>query len=504
LIDNTTIPDPVPARSTALASPDIVLDDKIIHTRFRIVMQAPITPGSYDITQSDIDNSISWVNGTLFDLDVIEAEARFPQQTLIIEDSSSIMNEDHRISTGIIDHGQIFLTLENNISATARVNVKILNFSDIQTGEALTDSVTLLPNSITPKTIIIENYRIADYPDSNSTDLVDYIYYEVDIVTDSCETYQTIHQDDDVYVTVEPDTLYFRKIEGDIDRIDIDIDPIEQDITDDLSRVEGTIYLDSLEMRLNMSNETNLPIDITLTISGSDGISDVTVGPLNYVIPRAEEGGTLHVELDINDPSPNIVDLMAILPTKIRMETEAFVQGEGSVEVGQSVQADYQLFSPFFIRIVEPSYVDTDIIEEDITEDTQNQIKNNIKSAQFLIDILNNLPVGSQTIVSLANDSTKLFNDAFPNDDSTKFTITDIVVAAGQIGPDGYVEKGEPAKVSIDLDENKRKLFYQNNTIYIGTRVILDDTNNQLVKFRPEDDLSILGFLKFNFLMNNE
>jgi hypothetical protein len=150
-------------------------------------MQAPITPGSYDITQSDIDNSISWVNGTLFDLDVIEAEARFPQQTLIIEDSSSIMNEDHRISTGIIDHGQIFLTLENNISATARVNVKILNFSDIQTGEALTDSVTLLPNSITPKTIIIENYRIADYPDSNSTDLVDYIYYEVDIVTDSCE-----------------------------------------------------------------------------------------------------------------------------------------------------------------------------------------------------------------------------------------------------------------------------------------------------------------------------
>jgi hypothetical protein len=379
-----------------------------------------------------------------------------------------------------------------------------LNFNDVQTGETLTDSVTLLPNSTTPKTINIEDCRISDYPDSNSNELVDYIYYEVDIVTDSCETYQVIRQEDDVYVTVEPDTLFFRKIDGVVDRIDFDIDPIEKEITDDLSRVEGTIYLDSLEMNLSMTNETNLPIDISLTIIGSDGTREVTVGPMNYIIPRADDGGVLHIKLGGSDPSPNIVDLMGILPTHIRMETEAYVEGEGSVEVGQNVQAEYQIFSPLFIRIIEPSYIDTDIIEEDITEDTQNQIKTNIKSAQFLIDILNALPVGSQTIVALANDSTKLFNDAIPDDDSTKFTVSNIVVAAGQIGSDGYVKTGEPAKVSIDLDANKRKLFYQNDTIYIGTRVILDDTDNQLVKFRPDDELSILGFLKFNFLMNND
>ena len=503
-IDNTTITDPVPANSSAFADPDIILDDKIIHTRFRIELQAPIVAGAYTVAQSDIDNSVSWVNGTLFDLQVIEAEARFPEQTVFIADSSSIMDEQHRIVTGVIDRGQIFLTLENNIAATARVKVKLLNLSHVETGEALSDSVTLQPNSVTPKTILVENYRIADYPDSTSSELIDYIYYEVDIVTDSCETYQTIHQDDDVFVTVEPDSLYFRKIEGIVDQIEIDIDPIEKDITDDLSRVEGTIYLDSLEMKLNMSNEINLPIDISLIISGNDGTREVTVGPKNYTIPKADEGGYLQISLRGEDPSPNIVDLMGILPTKIRMEVQAFVDGEGSVEVGQSVQADYQIYSPLFVRIIEPSSITTDIVEEDISEDTQNQIRDNVKSAVFLIDILNGLPVGSETIVAVANDSTKLFNDAFPDDDSTKFTVSDIVVGAGQIGTDGYVDNPTPGDVTINLDENKRKLFYQNDTIYIGTRVILDDTDNQLVKFRQEDELSILGFLKFNFLMNNE
>ena len=128
LIGSTTISQAVPANSSAFATPDIVLDDKIIHTRFRIVMEAPIAAGSYNLSQSDIDNSTSWVNGTLFDLAVIEAEARFPEQTLFIADSSSIMEEEHRVRKGIIDRGEIFLTLENNIDATARVKVRLLNF----------------------------------------------------------------------------------------------------------------------------------------------------------------------------------------------------------------------------------------------------------------------------------------------------------------------------------------------------------------------------------------
>jgi len=501
MIGTTEIPGAVQANSSAFATPDMVLDDKVIHTRFRLVMQVPLVSGSYEISQPDIDNSTSWVNGTLFNLSVLEAEAKFPQQTLFISDSTSIMEEDHRIRKGIIDHGQIHLTLDNNIDATARVKVRLLNFSHIETGEALIDSVVLNPRSTTPKTIFVENYRIADYPDSNSGELVDYIHYEVDIVTDTTESFVTITQDDNVFVTVEPDSLFFRMIDGIVDRIEIDIEPIVKDDFDELGKIDGTIYMDSLEMRLNMHNETNLPIDITFFISGTDDTEEVTLDPIHAIIPKADEGGYLQIKLRGDDPSPNIVDLMGIMPTSIRMEAEAFVDGEGSVQVGQSVHADYHIFTPLFIRIIEPSSIETDIIEENIDEDVQDKIKNNVKSAVFLIDVVNGLPVGSEAVVYVANDSTKLFDDTIP-DDSTKFTIRDLEIGAGNIGIDGFVESPTTDNLRIELTEERRKLFYSNDTIFIGTKVILKDTDNKLVKFRPEDEISILGFFQFNFLMN--
>jgi hypothetical protein len=492
----------IPANSSAFATPDIPLDDKVIHTRFRLMMQIPIVPGSYDISQAEIDNSPSWINGTLHDLTVIEAEARFPKQHISISDSNSIMGEDHRIRKAVIDEGQIHLTIENNVAAIARAKIKILNFNHILTGEALTDSIILPPNSVTDKMIMVGDYRIADYPDSNSGNLIDYIYYKVDVITDSTESYQTISQDDDVFVTVAPESLFFRMIDGDLDRIDIDIEPIEKNDFDDLARIDGTIYMDSLQMNLNMYNETNLPIDITLYISGSDDTEEVILDPIHAIIPRAEDGGYLKIILRGNDPSPNIVDLMGIMPTNIKMEAEAFVDGEGSVKVGQGVHADYQIFSPLFIRILEPSSINTDVVTEEIGKDVQEQIENNVKSAFFLINIENGLPVSSETVVYVANDSTKLFDDTIP-DDSTKFTIRDLKITSGNLGPDGFVESPETDKMTVELTDERRKLFYSNDIIYIGTKVILNDTDNKLVKFRPDDEIAVLGFFKFNFLMND-
>lgn len=242
LVGVSDISQVIPANTSAFATPDIPLDDKVIHQRFRLVMDIPIVSGSKDITQDDIDNSTSWINGTLMDLTVIEAEARFPEQKIFIDDSSSIMDEEHRIRKAIIDEGQILLTIENNLGTTARAKVKILNFSNVSTGEAFSDSIQLLPNSTTSRILSVGNYRIADFPDSNSGDLVDYIYYDIDVITDSTETYTSISQNDEVVVTVEPDSLFFRSVEGVLNEMEIEIDPIEKNDFGDLSKIEGTIY----------------------------------------------------------------------------------------------------------------------------------------------------------------------------------------------------------------------------------------------------------------------
>jgi len=497
MIGTTDIPGVVPANSSAFAIPDMVLDDKVIHTRFRLVMQVPLVSGSYTISQPDIDNSTSWVNGTLFDLVVLEAEARFPQQTLFISDSTSIMEEDHRIRKGIVDEGQIFLTLENNIDATARVKVRLLNFSHVVTGEALTDSVVLEPRSTTPKTIFVENYRIADYPDSNSGNLVDYIYYEVDIVTDSTESYVTITQDDDVYVTVEPDSLFFRMIDGDIDRIEIEIEPIVKDDFDDFSKIDGQIFLDSLEMKMNLYNETNLPIDITLLISGTNGTEEITLASITGEIPRAEAGGYLPIVLSGDDPYPNIVDLMSILPTSIRMEAEALIDGEGSVQVGQNVWSDYHIYSPLFLRLADTSSITADIEEQEISN--RENLEKYVTDPTLLVDIINGLPISSFSSIYVSNDSTDLFE--ITEDDSTKFIISDLYVDPGIIGSNGFVETPEKSEIIIELTPEQFALFYNNEKVYIGTKTFLDPTDG-LVKFRPEDGMNIFGFFRFQYKMD--
>jgi hypothetical protein len=495
-IGTTDIPVMIPANSSAFATPDMILDDKEIHTCFELQMQVPLVPGSYIVTQQQIDNSTSWVNGTLFDMEIYEAEARFPEQTLFIDDSSSIMEEEHRVRKGIVDQGRIFLNLENNIDATARVNVRLLNFYHILTGETLTDSVVLPPTSITPKTIFVEDYRFVNYPDSNLAEgeYVDYIHYDVDIITDSTESFVTISQDDSVYVEVEPDSLYFQMIDGEINDIEIDIEPIVKDDLGDLSKVEGEIYLDSLKMTLNLYNETNIPIDITLHISGSNDTEEITLDPIVREIPRVDAGGSLQIELTGDDPSYNIVELMGILPTSIRMEAEAFIDDVGSVRVGQSVWADYKIYSPLWLRIADTSSITSDIQEQEITD--QENLENNVSNPMLFVDLNNALPISAVSSIYVSNDSTELYDET--EDDSTKFIIKDLYVDPGLIGSDGYVESAEKTEIIIELTPEQFAVFYNNDRVYIGTKTKLDPTDD-LVKFRPDDGMDIFGFFRFRY-----
>ena len=87
------------------------------------------------------------------------------------------------------------------------------------------------------------------------------------------------------------------------------------------------------------------------------------------------DGGYRQVKIS----GPDIVELMAIMPTTIRLEAEAFVHGDGSVAVGQTVSADYQIYSPLYLRIEQPSSITSDIAKEEMDEDTQKQIRDNVK-----------------------------------------------------------------------------------------------------------------------------
>ena len=50
-------------------------------------------------------------------------------------------------------------------------------------------------------------------------------------------------------------------------------------------------------------------------------------------------------------------------------------------KVGQTVRAEYQIFSPLFLRIAEKSFLESEIQEENLDEDIREKIENNIRNA---------------------------------------------------------------------------------------------------------------------------
>lgn len=497
LIGTTTFPNSIAAMSKGIASPDMDLSGKKIHTRFLLRIHMPIDAVNKVIADEDLDDSV-WVNGTLIDLTVTSAEAIFPPQYMDVRDSTSVMDEEHRIRTAVIDYGKMDLVIHNQLDATAKILVRMLNFTN-ESGEVLTDNLILSAKETTNRSIELDDYLIADYPDRNSGELIDYLKYEVLVETDTTDEYTILSENDSVSVEVYPDSIFFSRIDGQVNEVEIEIDPVIKDDLEDLSQIEGTIFLDSLEMTLDVSNGTGIPVFITLNISGSDGLEQVNLAPIQI---EASGFDITHVKLSGNDPHPNIVDLMAILPKSIRLDATAIVDGEGSVEVGQTVRADYQIYSPLFLRIAEKSYLESEITEEKLDEDVRDKIENNIKNAAVYFQVINGLPVGSSASIYVANDSTDLFVDQVA-DSTTKFIISDITVPAAQVDINGYVEDETENDVQIELTETQLQIFSQNETVYIGTKVVLNETSG-LVKFRLKDKITTFGNFKFDFLMNKE
>jgi len=504
LIGVAQFPDPIGPLSSGVASPDMDLSDKAVHTRFLLRVHMPVEAVSNKvISEEDLDDSI-WVNGTLISVDVHQAEAIFPPQYIDIFDSTSVVEEEHRIRTATIDHGKINLTVNNGIDATANIQVTLPNFTN-PAGELLTETLNIAAKQETHITIELNDYLIADYPNRNSGNLIDYLTYEVHVVTEPTGEYTLMTEDDSVTVNVTPDSLFFSKIDGQVNAVEIKIDPVEKNDFEALSKIDGTVYLDSLEMTLTVYNGTGIPVSLTLNISGEDATEKVTL-PAIQIEARASD--VTQVKLSALDPHPNIVDLMAIIPTSIRMEAAALVDGDGSVEIGQTVYAEYQIYSPLFLRITEKSYLQSDITEETLDDDVRDKIANNLQNAAVVLTFENGLPVGSSAAIFVAVDSTDLFDEEIA-DSSAKFIIRedasgkDLAIPAAPVDGRGFVDEIVSNQFQIELTQAQLDLFSQNPKLYIGTIMELNETSG-LVKFRLKDKITTYGQFRFNFLMNKD
>jgi len=485
-------------------SDQLSLTEIDLSNQLRLQFQIPVAgEQGHLLTEDDVNGSVH-IEGTIFNLKITAGEAKLPaNQEITLEDSTSIEDQQHRVRTAIIDRGNFDVLIINKLPVGADVAITLPNLIDIDTQAEFTDIFEINAQTEERFTISVQNLKLTDYPDPNSGEIINYLHYDVQVLTKASGGPVTISENDSLLVTVFPDSIFFSEVDGRLDRIDLDIDPVEESDLVDFSQVEGSITLDSLKLVLSMYNETGFEINLSILISGRNDQEEITLAPIDIKIPAGsvEFPGTETVELTGNSQSPTIVDLLEILPSVIRMEGQGFIEGDGTVSLNQGVWANYEIYSPFYLWIREQSFVTSEIETVNLEDDVRENIEKNVEQAIVFFDIYNGLPIGASASLYVSVDSTALFDDEIP-DSTKKFVIDNVIITGGELDLDGYVQTAWTGDETRKLDQQKIQVL-TNDPVYIGTRITLDETEG-LVKFRPNDMISVNGFFQIKFLMNND
>jgi len=487
-----------------LTSDRFDLADKTIINMLRVSYSIPIA-GTDTVTYlSDEDKAGGFFIDVHMDqLVVDQAIAKIPDQEFNYQDSVALPQDDFRISEAVVDQGAITLRFNNNIALDTDVNILLPDVK--HNGNPKIVLTTIVPGIETVEVIDLAGCVLSNSADPGA--FLDELGFEVTSVIGSNDQLVEINATDFVSVNVEADSLYFSSFEGEVSDISFDVDPSESDEFDGLQDLEPGIRFIDLEMRLMFENEIDFGVDMDLHIVGYRYENEVIVDSVHInivesILPNSVSPQTTII-LNGSSSTPSIVDLLAILPTKMKFYGTGTVGGPGSIAVNQGVRALFTIESPLSIdisnEIVQEIEVDT-LDENDIDKDTQKTLTQEIQEAAAELVLSNGLPVGAEVIMYLGRNRAQLDEDQIMASDS--MLIFQGVVESGQTGTDGYVDQAVESTVSMELSETDLQIFNY-IPLYMKQKVTIAPTNGT-VRIRQTDKIGIKARIKVKYIVNPE
>jgi hypothetical protein len=504
LIAEITIPGPIApgATSSNAGNPFIIMDQRIsykLNSTLVVTLAPRGTP--HVVTLQDLNAAIE-SDIEINNIEVDYAEAAVPENRFEESDSTDVSDQEIQLRSGRISSGKTTIRIINELPSELDV---LMTFYNLQKdGLPLVKSINLPVTGPTPHEEIIDLSDTVILNYKNPGEIIQFLYYDVDAVFPASNGFVEISSTDSIRAEVVFDSLYFSEINGILEETDITIDPIETKDFVDYGDFDGTIRLEELKLFLNFENEIGLDVTTNLEIQGikrdeSSGqiLESVTIPLDPLTIFAGAEGSPVLTRdsLTGSDASPNIVDLMAILPNEIIVNGTATAVGEGIISTGQSLNTSFQLLSPLAINIVNDIEIDVDssrITSDDISEDDQSTLKDNIKGAEFQLEIINHTPLSAFASVYIDKDSTTLFNETI-TDSSTKIIYRDIQVSTGIVGGDGFISDATVSTYDLTLTTQNIELLATPD-YYTGVKLTLGQTGGKVI-VRASDYIRIRGII---------
>jgi len=490
---------------TTVDSRHLDLSGKVISNQLRLHFSISIAGSdTVHVLTEEEKNGYFFTDVTLSALTVDWAEAKIPEQHFSQSDSIDLSNEEVHIRQAIINKGNIRLDLDNQLPLTAHITLTMPDFQ--KNGEQKVVVETIPSHSTKQILIDLNGWQIINH--QSPGDFIENIYYTMDAAVDSSDGFTYISSADYVTVNMFVDSLYFQSFSGQIDTIDVDITETNLDDLDFFKDFEGDLRLEDLTMTFTFENQIDFPVDVNLRIAGYHEndlniVTDSVVIDLSEHIEQSSVSPVTQIVLNSTSTSPSIVDLLEILPTKIKISGSATVAGDGSIAVGQGLRALYKVESPLTLEIkseiTQEVSVDT-LTEEDIEPDTKEVLTQELQSAYLEIKVKNQLPLGMGLDFYLSADRSDLYDDQIS--DSTRKYVLHGLITAGETGQDGYVVSGTESTIKMNLSQTQLQIF-NITPLYMRMEMTIPPTQG-VIRVRQTDKIQVNPIVRIKYRVKNE
>jgi hypothetical protein len=319
---------------------------------------------------------------------------KFSQDAITTTDSIEI-DEATKITNANFSSGKLTMNIVNNLGIAADINYQINEIVE-DNGDTLNSTIHLDGSSIP----VIDEIFLDTYNMQFSDATIGFnqiIHYTSSVQLDTA-IIQTLFLDNDISVNFTMDNLDFSSVEGIIDSMEIDIDPISTSIEDIPEEMEG-INFSNIEMVINLQSDINIPIWLNLKLAAFNEENN------DSAIINISQNITANPIIDI----PNPENLINIFPDSITVSGSALINGAGSIDINQKITGNLKYELPLEFSIGDSVMVNIDNTEIDSVEDIPEEL-----SALLTAKIDNKFDFGAEAQIYFAKDTldfVNFFND---------------------------------------------------------------------------------------------
>ena len=335
-------------------------------------------------------------------LEVSEANAKIPQQSIEENGTISLEPDSNKVVNALIESGQLLIEIDNYMDLSSSINISIPNLED-PAGNIFSTSLDILSNTFE----IINQTNLAGYSlmmDPNDQS----VQYNYDVLTvDSGDSFILVTSNDSINVKIglqgleQESNITFSEFTGYLSQ-DAMLDSNSINL-ESATKVDEAM-LNSGQLALSIINNigiealVNFSID-ELTKNGSALDTSFLISDQPSLIFLDLDGYTLNLDPDLNPQTINYV-------SSIDIPSDELI----SLSFGQSIMIDVNMDSLSFSQIsgyVDPVVVEIDSIEQEIDlPDEINNLDFSVINMDFSFQSSLMLPVFLNLELLSVNDET--------------------------------------------------------------------------------------------------